>query len=633
MLDIRKISALGAIATVGTLLLATNRPASAAYVAPDGAVSVNASYEAGTSSKWFIELQRDGNLLVQNGVAVENDAEIRQGLLELDWGFNQEQADGSFGTTGDPFHSTSLFMEAAARATLALQSYHPVSYTPDPVYYSSHIARYTALLHQTAMYMTTPSVAAAGQLINVPFTHRRYLLAAGLGEIGQLTKDPSLAAAALAYAQAGLALQLTNGVSSNAAVTFPNGQTKTVSLAGVNPELYGYDVNYQAVGMEMATFYYHTCSDQPTRAGIRNMLRAGLRWEYPWVALNGIVTYTGSTRVGVEVNRDGTLKQPDMTDISNAFQNGSTITSLQQAQTTAIRMQENSEIPSPDTFAADGADGSNIAYDQGASAAWNIANQKSGVTILQAGIQREDPALIQQACNVIDWGFAHQSADGSFGTTTSPYANIAIFVESTARASALLAAYTPSSCNSNPQAAYYAAEAQKWATEGYLSAKWLLNPTGVMGLRGITTSPQHLFALAAALQEHGALSGDSAMQTYAQNIAGLALALQQVGGVFPEAGVMSFNSQSISTDYAERIAASVGTSSPLYTPLMNSVSSSLTLLAPYVNANGDLVNAPGGSIVYTATAFGLGAELTGGYTDTLIATQAGWMTMNDTLNP
>ena len=632
----KNISKFVLFASIGTLLCASSKPSEASTtVAADGAVSVNINYDEGKSSTWYIELQRDGAQLVQDGIAVEDDAEIRNGLLELDWGFNHESANGSFGTTQDAFHSISLFDEAAARTVIMLKNYHPVTYTLDTSYYSSHVSRYTSLLHTSGLYMTTPSVATAGQAGDSPYTHRRYLLAAMLAEIGYISNDSSMTADGLQYARNGIALQITSGTSPNK-VKFPSGVTEYVSMVGVDPELGGYDVEYQMAGLQYLEWYYPYCTDASTRTKLENALQLGLAWEDPWVATDGTISYTGSTRVGVEKNRDGSIKQPDASVIGGAFIVGYNMLHMQDSATAAIRMMEGGENPVPQTVGSDGAYGNNYKYESGAVSGWSISNQKSGVTVLEAGIQREDATLIKQGCTMIDWGYKKQSSNGSFGTTTAPFSGVVTFVESTARAAALLNDYTPSSYGDSSQESYYAGEAKKWIADGALAAKWLTSSSiwnSGSGYPDIDTSPMHLFSLSAMLTEQGVLSDNTTWENLGISCAKTAVGLQQSNGTFEENGSVVFNDQAYSTEDAEYTLKTLATSNSLYSSLLSSINKSLVWFEPYINSSGTIINTSSPDNGAVSTCFGLGTEITGTAIYNTIQSRMSWIKTNNTLNP
>jgi hypothetical protein len=85
--------------------------------------------------------------------------------------------------------------------------------------------------HSAALWITDPKNEIPGKKKNMPFTRRRYLVAAALGETGVLTSDSSLVRASEAYVRDGIALQSANGY---------------------NPERGGWDSSYHAKGMAYA---------------------------------------------------------------------------------------------------------------------------------------------------------------------------------------------------------------------------------------------------------------------------------------------------------------------------------------------------------------------------------------------
>ena len=270
----------------------------ASQIAADGAVGVNATWEAGLAKSWYIEGQRYGADFVQAGVVTGNADLVQQGWKILDWGFAHEAADGSFPGSGDAFHSTSMFVEAGARALLLeVQSGAPEA--------AALVAQYLPEIDASAHWLMSPGVAVKGNANDAPYTHRRWLLAAALGEVAALTNDPATADAAGAYAQAGLALQTADGM---------------------NPEKGGGDVSYQAYGILMAERYRAVRGDDGLRAQIDSMIVAGLNWEERWIDSAGRVSIADSTRTGSELSWSGTLKTIDYKTIVQAFAVATTLT-------------------------------------------------------------------------------------------------------------------------------------------------------------------------------------------------------------------------------------------------------------------------------------------------------------------
>ncbi len=151
----------------------------------------------------------------------------------------------------------------------------------------------------------TPSVAAEGAGDDAPYTHRRWLLAAALGEVGQLTGEQAETDAAASYAQQGLALQLANGV---------------------NPERGGSGTTYQAYGILLAERYLTTLTDPALENQVESMIVLGLQWKESAISPDGQVSTVGNTRVGIDLSREGNFKTTDYKTIIQAFADATTIT-------------------------------------------------------------------------------------------------------------------------------------------------------------------------------------------------------------------------------------------------------------------------------------------------------------------
>ena len=285
-------------------------------VASDGATSVNAEWESGQSATWYIEEQRYGADLIAKGVVRRDDNLINKGLEELNWGFARQGPGGNFPGTSDAFHSTSFFVEAAARAMLLLQQ------SGDPAY-QQVIRQDTPKIEAAARWLMEPYVGAMGRAGDAPYTHRRWILAAALGETAALTGDRAMASAAEAYARMGLSQQ---------------------TRQGVNPEKGGYDVSYQALGLLMAARYDAACTDPSLRASIGKMIVKGLDWESTKVDAQGNVSAVGSTRTGKEYGPAGNLKMVTYPIIVEAFTAGAAITGNGGFEATAGRIAASQDL-------------------------------------------------------------------------------------------------------------------------------------------------------------------------------------------------------------------------------------------------------------------------------------------------
>jgi len=136
-------------------------------------------------------------------------------------------------------------------------------------------------------------VAAAfrGPMSESPYAHRRYLVAAGLGETGLLTRDQKLLDAAAASARAGIAMQ---------------------DASGYDPEKGGYDSSYHAVGVVFAQRYYTLAAPPELRPALYASIGRAVDWAASRLNPDATMNLTGNTRVNAkpESNRIGTPKQP-----------------------------------------------------------------------------------------------------------------------------------------------------------------------------------------------------------------------------------------------------------------------------------------------------------------------------------
>jgi hypothetical protein len=255
----------------------------AADSAPSGAESsVNIQWDQNHSGKWYIEQQRYGSDAVCGGIAKEDTSAIDRGLRILRWGFEQQQPDGSFNCP-DTFHSTSFFVEAAAHACLLLNASQYVSK------YAAEVDWMKPRILKAALWMTQPAVEGPGKASNAPYAHRRYLVAAAVGEAGVLCGNQPLIEKSRAYIREGVSLQ---------------------DPLGFNPEKGGYDCSYHAVGLYYAERYYDLVADSETKEQVRSMLKKGYAWLESRIRPDGTIDVSGNTRTGAgqEKGRTGAVK-------------------------------------------------------------------------------------------------------------------------------------------------------------------------------------------------------------------------------------------------------------------------------------------------------------------------------------
>jgi hypothetical protein len=260
-----------------------NSARAAADHEPSGAYGpVNRAYDRNGRGPWYIEEQRRGEDAILAGLAQNDPDAIGRGLMIFDWGFRQQSPDSSFACP-DAFHSTSFFVESTAHACLLL------SHSTFGPRYRDRIEAMTPKIHAAALWLADPRNARVGQARNKPYTHRRYLLAAALGESGLLCRDTRLVEASKAYVREGVALQ---------------------SPEGFNPEKAGPDTSYHAVGLVFAMRYDTLVADPETRALLRPMIRRGVQWLATRIRADGSIDPSGNTRTGLgqEKGRSGIPK-------------------------------------------------------------------------------------------------------------------------------------------------------------------------------------------------------------------------------------------------------------------------------------------------------------------------------------
>jgi hypothetical protein len=266
----------------------------AADVASSGAASaVNIQWDLNHTGRWYIEEQRNGADAICGGIAQQDPTAIERGLKVLRWGFEQQQPDGSF-SCPDAFHSTSFFVEAAAHACLLLGA----SQYSDR--YANDVDWITPRLLKAALWMVQPAVEIPGRQHNAPYTHRRYLVAAALGEAGMLCSNQFLIDKSKGYIREGIGLQ---------------------APSGFNPEMNGYDCSYQAVGLFFAERYYDLVADDQIKQQLTVMLRNANDWLKSRILPDGTLDPTGNTRTGLgqEQSRNNVPKKIAYAQAYSAF--------------------------------------------------------------------------------------------------------------------------------------------------------------------------------------------------------------------------------------------------------------------------------------------------------------------------
>ncbi|HEY4207451.1 MAG TPA: hypothetical protein VGM31_11590 [Puia sp.] len=240
---------------------------------------VNMTYDSTHSGKWYIEEQRGAAETIISGIIQRDQRLVNSGLEGLEWGARQQNPDGSF-SCPDNFHSTSFYLEAMAHSCLILEA------SPYARRFRQRVEQLKSTARRAAQWMLQPEVLAAGRKRNNPYTHRRYAVAAAIGETGVWCGDMDLVRQSKAFIDEGLALQ---------------------DSSGFNPEKGGYDVSYHSAGLLFAHRYYDIVADEQYRRKMKGMYTRGIKWMLTRVKPDGTVDPTGNTRTGLgqERSRNG----------------------------------------------------------------------------------------------------------------------------------------------------------------------------------------------------------------------------------------------------------------------------------------------------------------------------------------
>ncbi|MEM6821227.1 MAG: hypothetical protein AAF558_04740 [Verrucomicrobiota bacterium] len=159
-----------------------------------GAYGHNKRWEEGTESSWYIEKQDVGGELVEAGLLSGNLDWISEGVEIMDWGF--DRFNDSLASMDDEIHSTSLFLESAARAMLFLMDWIPPQdgSTSDEytVYRDWLVQRIPDLFIMTTWLVQQDfNDQVHKRDVNLePFTHRYFLRAGALLAAAAVIENP-----------------------------------------------------------------------------------------------------------------------------------------------------------------------------------------------------------------------------------------------------------------------------------------------------------------------------------------------------------------------------------------------------------------------------------------------------------
>ena len=176
-----------------------------------------------------------------------------------------------------------------------------------------------------------------------------------------------------------------------------------------------------------------------------------------------------------------------------------------------------------------GAMGVNRGWEASASKGdWYIEEQRFADTVIGAGVNRNRDDLIEAGLRAIEWGFARQTADGSFPCKDN-YLSASYFVAATAHALWLLEA----TGSGQP----FSARIQSIRPRLHNAATWLANPKNIQ----LATPQQDAYSsrymvTGYALGATARLSGDAALASAGEDMIRRGLARQHASGYFYERG-------------------------------------------------------------------------------------------------
>lgn len=258
----------------------------------EGAVNEkNKGWQLGTESDYNIESQQYGERAIVAGLHRNNFTYLERGVTALSWGIDQQASDGSFPGTRDAFHQVTSFLGALSRSASLLQ----LGNKEDS--YSSFIDAAESSADKGVAWLMKSSVKQIGDKNNERFAHRRWMLAALLTEVGQREDNATYLSRGEAYAKEGLNLQ---------------------HSSGYNPEIGGYDSNYQNASIVNGAYYYLLTGDRE----VKSWLRDSLDWSLSRLNDDGSPNLDGNTRVYCgtdQLDTSGTYKKFDYRTAVYAF--------------------------------------------------------------------------------------------------------------------------------------------------------------------------------------------------------------------------------------------------------------------------------------------------------------------------
>ena len=234
--------------------------------------------------------QQLGDLYVRSGLAYGKPRVIKRGFRAFDYAFARQRRDGSL--PEDQAEGYAFFVEAVAHSALLLQKSRYRGR------FKGKLRTYRHRLERAARHMITPPAFGAFKGRNTSYSHSGYSVGTALTLTGKLVQNRAFQR----YGRSAIKASLDN-------------QRK----GGANPELGGYDVRYQAVGLVYAERFRVYFPGGRLKRRVEAMTRRGLRWMDRRVDRDGYIHWRGSTRACRERASDGDLKSPGYPYAVRAF--------------------------------------------------------------------------------------------------------------------------------------------------------------------------------------------------------------------------------------------------------------------------------------------------------------------------
>lgn len=234
--------------------------------------------------------QQLGDLYVRAGLAYGKPRFIKRGFRAFDYAFRHQRSDGSL--PEEQAEGYAFFVEAVAHSTLLLQKSRYRSR------FRGKLRAYRHKLERAARHMITPLAFVAFKGRNPSYSHTGYSVGTALTLTGKLVGNGKFQR----YGRSAIKASLDNQ-----------------RRSGVNPELGGYDVRYQTVGLVYAERFQVYFPGGSLKRRVEAMTRRGLRWMERRVDRDGYIRWRGSTRACRERSSDGELKTPGYPHAVRAF--------------------------------------------------------------------------------------------------------------------------------------------------------------------------------------------------------------------------------------------------------------------------------------------------------------------------